>query len=127
MSSPRIQAWSGSATRRNFFCMTASARTWLQARWCSATLRSLRLSTLGGVLSGDRGDLVADRQDGVQGPFAGDVEVALQLFGGELVRPGLDLDQGCPGPAPRLTRMSPSGSSFLSPSRNGTSMQVSIV
>src|SRR5665647_1037163 len=45
ISSPRIHAWSGSATPRNSFCITASERILVQERWCSATLRSLRLST----------------------------------------------------------------------------------
>ena len=97
MSSPRIQAWSGSATPRNSFCSTASASTWDHDDVVQRDLAGLALVHLGRVLAGDGRDLVGDGDDRVEALVAGDVEVVLQLLGCELVRAGLHLHQGGPG------------------------------
>lgn len=52
MSSPRIHAWAGSDTPRWTRCWTATVSTSAHDTWCSATLRSLRLSTSTGCTPG---------------------------------------------------------------------------
>ena len=86
-------------------------------------LAQLALVDLGGVLAGDGRDLVADRQHGVEALLAGDVEVVLQLLGGQVVAAGLDLDQRRPRPATRARRGSGRpGRPSSRPAGTGTSM-----
>lgn len=77
-------------------------------------LARLALVDLGGVLAGDGGDLVADSQHGVEALFARDVEVVLELLGGQVVAAGLDRRVGLHDDAHRT----PSG---IGPSRRSQS------
>ena len=115
----------GSATPRCSFSSTAWDRTSFQAKWCSATCEA-SLVDLRRVDAGrDRG-LVRDRHQGLNLVPARDLEVVLELLGWRVVPPGLDLDQTRPHLLPRLTRISPSGMTFLPSRSNSTSMNVSI-
>jgi hypothetical protein len=60
-------------------------------------LLELALVNTGGVLTGDRWNLVGDRDQRVEALLAGNVEIGLQLFRTQQVCSSFDLDQRSPG------------------------------
>jgi hypothetical protein len=69
------------------------------------------------VLAGDRGNLIADGDEGVKPFVSGNVEVCLQLLCLELVASSLDLNQGRPGFVAAANADQPVGVTLLVPDR----------
>ncbi len=67
-----------------------------------ADLPELALVDRQGMLARRPGQLVGNRQHGIEALVAGDVQIRLHLGGLQLVRAGLDFDQRGPGPRPAL-------------------------